>query len=1005
MNARPFGFASPWLWWAVAMTALKLWLTSAQPVYALGWAGHDDQLFLRLAEQIKEGAWLGPYDQMTLAKGPFYPLWAAAAATIGLPLFLSQHLLYALAGALVVRAIRPALPSAAWAFAVYALLLWNPMSFEASSLGRVLRQHVYVPLGLLIFAGLAALYYRRSETWRRQLPWAGLAGVAFGAFHLTREETPWILPGMALLAAAVMIAAVREARAHARRSATMLVVALATAALPVVIVSALNARHYGWFGTVEFRASAFKDAYGALTRIEIGPRYPSTPVSREAREAAYAVSPAFATLRPHLEGAIGLGWADASRDVTGRPPEEREIGGGWLMWALRDAVAAAGHTEDAAEALGFYRRMADELNAACDDGRLPAGPRRSGFVPRLHDGQAVEVARTFLAFGEYVTHFRGFSAYTPPSEGDPDQLRLFREMTGGHLSAANAGEDTLTAWQRARVELLQRIGKGLRHAWYGLFWAAMVVVVVRVIGAVRRRTWSFPLTLAAAAWGSAAAYVGIQAIIHVTSFPVMVISSFASAYPFVLLFIGAVALDAGPVWLPRARTWMATRIPTSWVQPGPELPSEPDAPWRRRLPWVGAPLALLPYLANREAFDTLFWFADDLFLVDQLAQMGFSKWVFAFFTESFVPVFKALWGGMLFVFDGSYPAMIRVLWLTHAFNTVLLGRLLARAGFAWSAVLFVQTVFALAPANLESLSWSVQWSALLAVTCLLCGLVWFEGRATSTAGWSTRGHGPLVVLAAVGAACFARGVLTGGVFAFAVLLVVVTRRAWAGWRRWLVPVVACVLPSCAVAAGILLFAHGNQQSMDGHWGDAFQFGTTYLAYNAGYLLLGEPAVHGVPYHLLALVKLGLVAGGFALAGGRARALLLVLLAYDLGNAVLLGIGRHHTGLYGALGQRYAYSALIGTLPFAGVLLARGLDGLAKNTALRRGLAALLLAGLGWHLLRGWPQPLAPFVAWRGTEMRALMAAPYTTDPAETVPALDFMHMERAKALQRTYELH
>ena len=52
-----------------------------------------------------------------------------------------------------------------------------------------------------------------------------------------------------------------------------------------------------------------------------------------------------------------------------------------------------------------------------------------------------------------------------------------------------------------------------------------------------------------------------------------------------------------------------------------------------------------------------------------------------------------------------------------------------------------------------------------------------------------------------------------------------------------------------------------------------------------------------------------------------------------------------------------------------------------------------------------PDVLAPFVAWRGTAMRQHMQAPYTTDPAATVPALDLMHIERAKALQRTYTLH
>jgi hypothetical protein len=64
------------------------------------------------------------------------------------------------------------------------------------------------------------------------------------------------------------------------------------------------------------------------------------------------------------------------------------------------------------------------------------------------------------------------------------------------------------------------------------------------------------------------------------------------------------------------------------------------------------------------------------------------------------------------------------------------------------------------------------------------------------------------------------------------------------------------------------------------------------------------------------------------------------------------------------------------------------------------------AAAGRHaLLRGWPQQLPTFTGWRGTEMRQLMQAPYTTDPAATVPALDFMQVERAKALQRAFHLH
>ncbi|HLP09572.1 MAG TPA: hypothetical protein VK178_15520 [Opitutaceae bacterium] len=989
-----------WFWAALALTALKLWLTAAQPIFAIGPALHDDALFLQLGESIARGEWLGAYNQMTLAKGPFYPLWIALAHLIGVPLFLSQHLLYAGACAALVRACRPALTSAAARFGFYALLLWNPMTFDASSLGRVLRQHVYVALGLLLFAGLAALYFRRRETLRRQLPWAVLLGVSFAAFYLTREETIWIAPSLALLAGAVVLGAVRESLRTALRSAAALAVATGCALAPLLSVCALNLHHYGWFGTVEFRDPAFNDAYGALTRVRVGPDLPSVPVTRQAREALYAVSPTFAQLRPYLDGDLGRGWAAASSSVTGQPPEERQIGGGWLMWALRDAVAAAGRAHSAGEAHAFYSAMADELNAACDSGRVPAGPRRSGFLPVWREGQKPAVARTVAEFADFVVSFSRFSAHAPASEGGEDSLALFHRMTGGDLSP-----ERTALLADARIGALHVIGKTLRHVLFWLFVTAQLVAIVRVVQVLRRRTWTFPLTLAAAAWGGGLVYVTIQAIIHVTSFPVMVISSFASAYPFVPLFIGAIAWDVFAARAPSQNAAPSTAAEPARAAPVERAaPAEADVPWRRRLPWFTGLLALAPFVLWHGEFAKLVWFADDLFLVDEISRIGLWRWLCVFFTESFVPLFKLGWGGALHLFGGSYLALLTLLWLTHALNVALLGRVLLRVGLPWFAAVAAQVVFALTPGNLESLAWSVQWSALLATTFLLLGLHVLGNDSARDVCPSWRTTALLALCAAASACCFARGVLTGGVFSVAVLAPAALDRDWRGLVRRTPAALCALAPAIAVALAILLIPQGNQRQLGGHLFEVAQFAATFLFLSPGPQLFGADVTFASAL-VFGATKIAVVAGSFSVARGRMRALLLALTAYDLGNAVLLGIGRYHTGALAALGQRYLYGSLLATLPFLAFLLAHFATRFVAHVRLRTALASALLLLLAVHFLRGWPAALAPFVAWRGTEMRALLAAPYNPAPDVKVPALDFMHLERAKALQRAYDLH
>lgn len=991
-----------WLWAALLLTGLKLWLVSGQAVYALGVAGHDDRLFLRLAEALSRGEWLGTYDVLTLAKGAGYPLWIAALHALGVPLFLAQHLLYAAACALVVLALRPVLASPAGRALLYLLLLWNPMSYDASSLGRVLRQQVHAPVALLILAGLAALACRPGAPWRRLAPWAVGLGLALGAFHLIREESIVLLPAVLLLAGAALVTAARTSRAALVRTAQALALALGCALVPVAAVSALNLRHYGWFGTVETRAGELRDAYGALLRIEAGADLPRVPVTRADRLAAYAASPAAAELRSFLEGDLGRGWAEASTAVTGRPPEEGEIGGGWFLWALRDAVAAAGHAGSAREALAYYRRLADELNAAAAAGTLPAGPARSGFAPKLRPGELAAVMRTWLSFAGFTSSFNRFSAHTPPSEGTDEDLALFHRLTGGRLAPTADGRvfgpDASTA-DRIRVRLLDAIGRGLSPLLQLLILVAPLVALIRAGQLLRRRDWNLPLTCAVAAGGSAAAFLLAQAVVEVTSYPVLVISSFAPVYPLLLLGAGVVLVEAAGAWAP-ARPPAAPPVP-AW--PGLAWSPAPAAPHLRWLPWVAGGAALLPLALWPDRFAELFWFADDLFLVDQIAQMGFWSWTVTFFTESFVPVFKLAWGGLLHAAGGSYFALIAALWVTHALNTVLFGRLLLRAGFPVVAVLFAQLGFALTVLNLETLGWSVQWSALLATTFLLLGLGWQESRGGSP-GWSWRRHGPLVLCAALSAGCFARGVLSGGVFALGLLLPALLAREFSSLRRAAPAALLCLLPAAAVALGITLLADGNPRHMDGQWGSAARFAATFFLLNPAHGLLGDPAPWSAPSILLALLKLAVVASGLRLARDRVRVVLLLLFAYDLGNAVLLGIGRHHTGLEAALGSRYQYGSLLATLPFAGLLLARGLAALPSPRTRQR-LAFALLALLAALWLRQWPAALAPFVAWRGTEMRQLLSAPYTTDPTATVPALDFMHLERAKALQRAYDLH
>lgn len=544
--AAPPSAAPRFRWWLLAaalLTVLKLSLVRAQSIHAIAPAIHDDKLFLQLAAHLINGDWLGPYTEMTLAKGPLYPIFIAANFYLGLPLLLTQQLVYAGACALVVRALRPWLPSGWARLTVYAVLLWNPFSYEGLSMTRLLRQHLSIPEAMVIAACLVALVLRRDESLRARLPWAATLGLALGGFWLTREESIWIVPMTLLMAAPLALAAWRGGAAGRKAGAWLAALALAGFALPNLTVSWLNYRHYGWFGTVEFRSMEFKAAYGALSRVQAGPDYPYVPVTHAAREAIYAVSPAFARLQPLLEGPVGDHWADLSRFPAG----DRQIRSGWFVWAFRDAVRRAGLAPDARTALAYYRQVADEVNLACDEGRLPARGRRSGFAPVWNPAYLDALRTESVHFLDYALTFPDFSASPPFSLGTNEDVRLFRDLTHEQISPSlQAMHIVLPVREGLATKKLRWLGLIGRQVGTFCFWglvAVQVAALLRALHLLWLRRFSLALWLAAAAWCGAVAQLGLNLLVHTMSFPNLTPAAYSPAYPLALLFMVLVAVD------------------------------------------------------------------------------------------------------------------------------------------------------------------------------------------------------------------------------------------------------------------------------------------------------------------------------------------------------------------------------------------------------------------------------------------------------------------------------
>lgn len=420
------------------VSALALALSISLAPRALGFALADDALFVRLAQNIANGEWLGAYDELTLVKGAFYPIFLAIAHTLSLPLLVAQQLAAIVAAGVMTATLYRMGLGRVFSLILFTLLALSPLAWHPD-LVRVTREPLYTSLSLLTFA-FAALSFDANLGKRERLVALACLGSAFAMFWLTREESVWLYPALAMLALipAIGIGFVWRKTGYrmnrAREGATLVAMQAVALLLPFALiaggVAAMNAVHYGSFLSNEVREGDMADAYGALLRIKDENQTPRMFFAAGAAAKAYEVSEAARELKPTLEGERGEFWRRISCEALALDPCPSGFGGGWFMWAFREAVREAGHLKDSPTAQAFFEKLAAEINTACDENKIACGPEHDSMAPPLTP-QAISALPTRASDAIALLLRFGFGDVgMQTSEGDETRLKPFRDVVG-----------------------------------------------------------------------------------------------------------------------------------------------------------------------------------------------------------------------------------------------------------------------------------------------------------------------------------------------------------------------------------------------------------------------------------------------------------------------------------------------------------------------------------------------------------------------------------------------
>jgi hypothetical protein len=338
-----------------------------------------------------------------------------------------------------------------------------------------------------------------------------------GIYWLTREEGVWLLPAILLLAAYGVVSTVRRLEGESRRRFRPMVLfaalPIASFALVVGAVDAVNYAKYGVFRNNDFRSSDFQSGYGALSRIDHANWKRFVVFPQDARQKAYAVSPAARELQPYFEGAGGEFWRKVSCEQTGAASCP-EILSGWFMWALREAVASAGHYRSAVAARDYYMRLAREIDQACDAGLIACRRRSDSLVPPWRPEYLGWTLSSVRAVFSTLMSLGRVQVSIAPSTGPEHHLNLFKRVTNGPLAEATAAERVGTGVAVARAIAAVEI-PFFRFAipLAMLAWFAMVTI------AILRKRWHPAHILVAALIVAIAARTVLLAFLEATSIP------------------------------------------------------------------------------------------------------------------------------------------------------------------------------------------------------------------------------------------------------------------------------------------------------------------------------------------------------------------------------------------------------------------------------------------------------------------------------------------------------
>lgn len=436
----------------------RLWLILGIPKFYI-YAPHDDLYYAKIANHLIHGDWLGPYDNFTLIKPPFYAFFLAFSFYSGLPLLVNENIFYLLSCIALFFAVKPLIQSRWLRFVLFSIILFLPISLTSSWALRVYREFVNYSLTTFVIAFSLGLYLRRKNDKFELLSWSFGIGLSLGGLMISKEDSYWLYPFVLLILLLCIIETIKINQFKENKTKLFLfILPIILWHIPILLVSFQNYRHYDYWGVAENMDKDLNRVVNSIIQIETQDWKPYQPITEETLQKAYSVSPEFSNLEQYLSNSYS-GWKYNSDSILFTKPNWYKdkyllggttyLSGNYFYWMFRGALGESGYYANGRYPRESLQLMAEQLEAACKNNTISCNSKTN--LPLISTLQPKQYPLVIRFLFDYIKDLISFNSRTPitplsldVSTWNPPRsaLNYFEQLTYNPIGMSYIGNET-----------------------------------------------------------------------------------------------------------------------------------------------------------------------------------------------------------------------------------------------------------------------------------------------------------------------------------------------------------------------------------------------------------------------------------------------------------------------------------------------------------------------------------------------------------------------------------